>query len=443
MNLAHLDVISLSILGLIGVIAALGFVLVCLKRYKISILTVIVFSWLPVIFLPNEPILSEEMEAGIGAYIRIGSLFLMGIVGTVKFLQLRRQQRGPHRFDLLLLGAFIFFALVSTLYSIDQSMSFVRAASFCAFFAFLLGLYYWLTDTDHVSQVLDLLFAFIAVCTIANVFSLIALPSQAWYWAAENRFKGLWDHPNAMGAFCMISYPVCLWKYSRSTRWIRWFVIAILVAVAAMHVLTGSRTSMIAAGVGIFLWVLMTKQRLKSILFLAASILIAVALIQQNPTRFEREYDLDTFTGRTEIWNSAYVLLMERPFLGYGYDVESKVFEDSRFYRPELKFWSGTAKISMHNGYLSVAVGLGFPGLILWAVILLLPFLRGVRLPWGEDKAFVVSVMSVCLLSNFFESVITGGRSFVAIIFWLAWVMAVRFSEANVREKNGVTAVVI
>ncbi len=141
-------------------------------------------------------------------------------------------------------------------------------------------------------------------------------------------------------------------------------------------------------------------------------------------------------TGRPELWDAGFFLLKERPVLGYGYDVEGKVFDDPRFYERARVLWSGSANVPLHNGYLSVAVGLGMVGTLLWLTVLLVPLWKTVRLPYSEHKAVILSIMVACLILNFSESIITGGRSLVAIIFWISWVMAERLSSAESAARH-------
>ena len=321
-------------------------------------------------------------------------------------------------------------ALASAGYSIDQNITLVRSLNFVALFCFLLGFYNWL-EGERFAAVSGVLFWFVVSCTLANLLSLF-LPDLSWSWAAPNRFKGLWDEPNSMGGFCMMAYPICLWKYSQSSGRQRWMVLGTVVALAALHAFTGSRSSMIASALGMLVWFIVAHGRLRSVLLLAALTGVALAVVQLNPSGFERESagGATDLTGRPEIWSGAYQLVLERPLLGYGYDVEGAIFADSRFYDPKLALWTGSVRVPMHSGYLSVAVGLGIVGLILWVAVLFVPFGRSLLLPESHYKAFVVSTMTMCLIINSVESAITGGRSLIGITYWISWVMAERLALA-------------
>lgn len=76
-----------------------------------------------------------------------------------------------------------------------------------------------------------------------------------------------------------------------------------------------------------------------------------------------------SFTGRTEIWQFALDNIVKRPLTGYGYGA----FWESVFYGGggEGESWVNSIR-SAHNGYLSVALDIGVPGLALtvwWYVL--------------------------------------------------------------------------
>ena len=87
----------------------------------------------------------------------------------------------------------------------------------------------------------------------------------------------------------------------------------------------------------------------------------------------------------------------------------------------------GSAKSSIHNGYLSVAIGLGFVGLIIWMTIIIPPFWHVLYLPTDYYKALFLVVLIQLLLTNVFESVISSSRSLESIMFWMFWIIAIKY----------------
>jgi len=410
-----------------------------LKRYEISVFLVALSPWLSAIFISHIP--SDDIqEAGMGSYLRIGLLILMGMVGTIQFFRLRSRSREKLPFHLILLGAFLLFALISTSYSIDPKYTFIRSFSFIALFGFLLGLHFWLQDEQKFERVLQILFLLVSFFVIINAMAMLILPGRVWWGEENNRFQGLWGHPNTMGSFCMISYPVMLWEYPRSTFVKKSMIILLMVALIYMHLLTGSRASIIATFLGIFVWFFVQKKKIKIILFLGIIAILALSIVQFRPSSFQREQGagFTDLTGREKFWQGSYTLLMERPILGFGYGVEGKIWQDPRFYESKITLWSGSAKTSLHNGYLSIAVGLGIVSFFIWCIILLFPSWQSISLPWNDYKAFVYTVMIMCLVLNFFESVIGGTSDPVAILFWIAWVFAGKLPNSYITDTSSI-----
>ncbi len=83
-----------------------------------------------------------------------------------------------------------------------------------------------------------------------------------------------------------------------------------------------------------------------------------------------------TLTGRTDLWQYVIEMIMRRPWLGYGYE---------SFWLWELPWrvvvdeGAGWTAPNAHNGFLEVALALGFVGLGVFVVGLLRGLVRGVR----------------------------------------------------------------
>ncbi|MCU7495171.1 MAG: O-antigen ligase family protein [Ignavibacteria bacterium] len=408
---------------------ALGIVYLCIVRFETALFLVIVSPWISAVFFNNLPSFDYQAEGGPGSYLRIGILALTGIAGIVKYLRLLPVNKGRMPVHFLLLGLFLVFALLSVSYSIDKEFTFIRTASFFALGGFLLGFDSWLKEEEQFEKALNVIFFFVAISVIINSLALVLLPSRVWWWEAEERFLGLWDHPNTLGGFCMLSYPVLLWKLGRSENLnTRLILVALLLLTVSMHYLSGSRTSIVVAVAGLITWFLVQKKVLKAGLTAALFILLAVIFVQFKPQVFEREGDrkLTDLTGREEFWQGAGILISERPLQGYGYSVEGKVWEDARFYDPKNSLWAGSSRSSLHNGYISVAIGVGLLAFVLWCIILLIPLWRVSFTPASDYKALIISMIIMILLSNFAESAITGGNSINSVFFWIAWVLAGR-----------------
>jgi len=428
------DLLLVSMLAVVGLLIAVWIVFLSIKRYEFAIFLISLSPLISAVFIPNNPNGGDLEDATIGSYLRLGLIMLIGIVGIIKYLQERSVDSEPLPFHIILLGIFCLLALLSTAYSIDRKFTFIRSASFIPFFCFLLGLNQWFKGQDQINNILDSVFYAICLTLLISIVALPVLPSRVWWYVDTSRYMGLWSQPNQMGAFCMISYPVLLWKISNSDGRMKWFVSLLILVTAVFHILTGSRTTLIASALGICLWLLIMRKPFKFLFLvvLLSSFAMGVMIFRPaNMTRSGGFESLSTFTGRKELWIAALTLAKEKPIVGYGYGVGGKIFEDPRFYDPDQQLWSGSAKVSLHNGYLSAVIGMGILGTLLLYFLLFFPFSRSRKAINGEYKALVLTVIFMCLLTNFLESVVGGFTGLVSLLLWILWVIAGKISTIN------------
>ncbi|MGE5499168.1 MAG: hypothetical protein ACM3Q2_13890, partial [Syntrophothermus sp.] len=234
-------------------------------RYEVALFLVLLSPWISAIFFNNTPSFDYQAEGGPGSYLRIGILALTVIAGIVKYFKLLPVNKGRLSVHFLLLGIFLLLAFFSVSYSIDKQITLIRTATFLALGGFLLGLDSWLQEEDQFEKSMNVLFLFVASSVIINSIALVLLPGRVWWWEAEERFLGLWDHPNTLGGLCMVSYPVLLWKYKRSEGLNSKLVVTGLgLLMVFLHYLTGSRTSIVVAVAGVIIWYLVQKKLLKA-----------------------------------------------------------------------------------------------------------------------------------------------------------------------------------
>jgi O-antigen ligase len=432
--LENCDILTFTLLSAIVLLIALFILFYSLKRYELAIVFILLSPWAHWIFTPGVHEGDIESAApDFGTYMRVSIVVLVGIIGVFQFLKLRSGGRNGVPFYLLLLGGFVLYALLSTIYSIDKKYTFVRSSEFIFFFFFLLGFYYWLKDKTRLDKTLNIYFMIMTCGIIINIIALVLFPSRVWSWIMPDRFQGILEHPNTLGAFCMLSYPVLMWKYNSLSPIGKVLLLFLFCTVLFMHTLSGSRASLVTSILGFFLWYLIINRAnlysLAKILSLALIILSGVVLLlQYRPASLKREAaDITNLTGRTEFWQGCIQLVKERPITGYGYGVGGKIWSDPRFYKAGQFLWSGSARASLHNGYLSMAIGLGFAGLLIWLSLILIPAWKVMRLEPCGHKALVVVILFQGMVLNCFEtSIVSGSQIITSLVFWLFLVMAQR-----------------
>jgi O-antigen ligase len=406
------------------------------RRFEIMAGLVFASPWVHWLFATNEDILSsfeaieETVATGPGTYIRLGIIGLAGVAGLLHFLASRDEDYPPVPRQFSLLGAFFVLALVSTTYSIAPQFTFVRSVESLAFLGFLLGLYVALREQEVLDRVLTVASSLMGAGLVVNVLALVLLPGLVWWSEAPKRFQGLTGHPNEMGALCMIAFPLLLWRYCRSKHVGKGVCVILMGLATAMLLLSGSRASLLCALVAVLLWFLVLGKRM---IFIAttSTMAVVVLLLLSSPLlpSLQREQasakGITDLTGREQFWENGIHVVKQRPLLGYGYEVSGEVWTDPRFATSEMEDAWGSARSSLHNGYLSIVIGLGLiAGLVLWPIILLAPLPNLLRLPPSDYKAVALLLVGMCLAANFVETSITSSRSFTSVTFWIFWVMA-------------------
>ena len=422
-------------------IAALGAVAVlfcCWRHYELAIILILVSPWVSWLFYSNVAKTAEQEGAvGSASHIRILLVLLVGCCGALQFLKSCFKEHVKLPKYLLFFGAFICFAIFSGLYSIDRKFTLIRSFEFMIFFVFLLGLHAWLSERKKLDTVLNIYFWMVVFGIILNAAALILLPDRVWAWRMPDRFQGLTDHPNTFGALCMLAYPILAWKYVTSQRVAKSTTAILICVTLGLHVLSGSRSSLLASILGGMVWLscsvkTMTLKRIAICLTFGLTLTFGISFLQlTKPTSLQRsDSAITSLTGRTEFWKASLQLIKERPIQGYGYGVAGKVWEDPRFYREGEFLWVGSAKTSLHNGYLSLAIGLGVLGLLIWLVFLSVPIWQVLSLGPSPYKAFLLAMIFQQLVLNFFESALSSGSQlYTSLIFWFFLIMAGRMPQ--------------
>ena len=420
---------DLYILLLIGILIIAGSYLLYLwnKKFEIAVFFFALTPLISAIFfdnLPEDPLVVIEATIGIGGMLRALTLFLLGGMGIIKYLSNVSKNKWRIPIHILLLGVFILFAAFSAFYSLDLKFTLIRSGLLFAVFSFLLGLNEWLREEGNLTKALNALFVLIIVLIIVNLLAMVVIPARVWWWK-QNRLIGLWEQPNTFGAFCMLSYPVLIWKFYKTQNLKKYYIVIPLLLTLGMHILTGSRTTLLASSVGVFIWLLLERNWLK---LFSVSIVVGfflIILLNFSPSSFERNEgsQITDLSSREDIWSNAEIFIKEKPLFGYGFGVEGKIFQDELRVDLEGSFIERNVRQSLHNGYLSILVGSGFVGLIFWLLILLLPVWLTIKAPFSPEKAYATFTVVVVLITNFVESALTGYSLPSDIFFWLAWVV--------------------
>lgn len=412
---------------IIAIVLGTGVFYLSWKKFEILIVLFALSSWASSAFYANAAEwINDVVATGPGGYLRAGILLLAGSMGLVTYIKRFPIHKGKISIHLIILFIFLLFSLASVFYSIDSGTTLNRSVLFISLFFFLLGLNSWLDDTGNFEILLNTLFYVVLFLLIINLIVLFVWPARAWWWNTSSRFIGLWSHPNELGGFSMVAYPIILWKYFNSKGNKKYLILSVIGLNFFLHILSGSRTSLITSVVGILIWLFMQRSWVKLVTMGSMVIIGGFLLTQLSLASFQRDggSSILELSERDIIWNGAIILAKEKPMLGYGYAVESKIFANQTKYDTEGTFLNLNAQQPLHNGFLSIFVGGGGIGLFLWLVALFIPILFTLFSKFSFYKLYAITTMIPILISNFVESAITGYLGATDIFFWLAWIVA-------------------
>lgn len=213
-------------------------------------------------------------------------------------------------------------------------------------------------------------------CQLFRVAEPVYLHIFHGYWGLHTNMAGQYmlrlsgaplDVINSNGLAEVIATVFLFLHYSASGGRFRYkalYICSLPMLVYAL-VLTGSRSGMIAMGIGVAGIIFFSKRKVLGILFVAIT---ATAIFVHLPSLLQDRYlstvadnvpGSVTARGRIEGWKTAFFIGLERPIFGHGIGTS-----------PEAEFHATGFARPSHNLYTQVFIDLGLLGLIIWLAYL-------------------------------------------------------------------------
>jgi exopolysaccharide production protein ExoQ len=191
-------------------------------------------------------------------------------------------------------------------------------------------------------------------------------------------------------------------------------VLSALLALIPMFILWSSRNRLAIAMLIMAVVVLGTV----SLLLVANSEVVLTALGKEP-----------TLTGRTELWEAVWSRILERPWLGYGYEAFWTGWKGASAAVLEAVGWETP---HAHNGVLDLWLSLGFIGVATFAVSFVAAVGRAIAAAQAGDSVYAIwplVFLSFMLFYNMTESTILRQHS----VFWVLYVATVTQGSVNVQ----------
>ncbi len=395
-------------------------VLLRLERLYVTVaLVVFAGAFIPIIQMARGQSLDISRGDRLMQMI-ILSIFLLA--ASIAVLDLRRSLRTAVGAPLTLL--LVGLAVASTLWSEMPALTLRRSLALAGTTVF--GIYL-VTRFDSRTR-LHLLASALGITLVGCLLVAVLLPEYGTTGGSVHTpWRGVFTDKNTFGRMMVLSTAVFLVMSPSAGRrgWLLW-LLAGASAYLALH--ADSATALVILTSVILLLPFYISLRLHysrlipiviwAILIATVGALLTIARSEEILTHLGRDA---TLTGRTQLWETVFVFIKDRFWLGYGYNA----------------FWTGWSGLAgdvwaalswepphSHNGFLDLWLDLGLVGLCLCLFDIVLSLQRTIRAaaaPQGAVDLWGLVFWTILLLSNVSESILLRQNS----LFWVLYVATV------------------
>ena len=360
------------------------------------------------------------------------ALFLL--VGW-RFLRARRLSGNPlPRGWFVVFGVLVLAAIASIPSSIDPFLSVRRFVAFLLMSVSVLFIVY--RSIDRVGEVERLAVALLGLCFLIVGVSLAfdAFDGRERVSRLGFRLMGILGNPITLGDLIALMLPLAVWWFLwRSPRkggiLVAVFLIALFETEARSSIVAAVAGCgyVLAAGVRMAIESPKTRRRLFGVVAFAVAAALVLFSYAVRPETF---WELG---GRLEHWTVAGRLIAERPWLGYGFGTEDRVFDWAHV---RLKRGQGSLA---HNTFLGLALQVGSVAASVFAVAWGIFAGISLKRSWRGPSSSIGVGLTGCLISGsvtmIFETWAFSAGSPFAFLFWCLMVMLLR--QMEIQRKCG------
>ena len=359
--------------------------------------------------------------------LRFGVLAVLVVQGLLSVRGGGPSERAPTALRLL-----FGWAVLSLAWSADRAFT---AANLAA--AFLVGVVAF-RQLPRAAATTEGVFSYVKATVVALLALLLlgfvpGLPRDELYTAG--RLKGFFSNANGLGLTCALLAPWPLIVAERESGARRTAAYALVVALAGLAFLSGSRTGFggVLIAVAVTQWLRKPSRVLVAVAVLGCAFSVAAAaskdldLDEGVTAHLVRENSVTTLSGRLQRWQAGLGQFSEHPIFGLGYKAASRTEVELHVSTGEGGWIRNVTEEgqNLHSQPLEAMVDLGLAGGVLFLVLMGSVVLRFRRLaraatdPRIAAAAAALTGTSVAVsLDSFFHNWLLTPGSPYALVYW-------------------------
>ncbi len=367
-----------------------------------------------------------------------------GIYIIILFLLLRHFRQivsiAFHDKLLWLLWFLVALAFVSVLWSEVPAVTLLRSAALAGTTA--VGVY--LATRYNLPEILKLLVCTLGSSAVLSVVFILLFPEYGIHHDLyhSGAWRGIYVQKNIFGSYMVLAAVTWLLFVFSCRKGLLSMLCPFSIYVILI-ILSQSKTALVVFLFLLFLLLFMrifsrrytsTRSAVAALVLTMGGLVVLLATNLDNVLIF-LERDM-TLTGRTELWAHIWNLLKQRLWLGYGYGAFWLDKGSPAGYLYDVLSWNPN---HAHNGYLDIWLQIGFTGVLIFGLLLLVNFFRAINSAfrkngWSWVGMFPVMFLVYVVLGDIPGSTIMKQNHINWILFV---VVSIHLSNMQAKEIQG------
>jgi len=309
----------------------------------------------------------------------------------------------------ILLVVLLLGTIASVFWSIEPKVSSIRTAHLIggSVVAIYIGFMVPLTTILRVTAVV------LGVVFLGGIVAALAVPALGQQeYNGQVVWRGLVHSKNVLGFWAAIGTMLYI-AVAQSVQTFGLRMLCYLMAVVSLGLLfmSSSATSLvmllIAGAVSLYLYIAVRFQLgfVRMVVLAAMTIgLVSMAVTHIDTTGLMGR--TDDLTGRAEVWQQTWKLIMERPMTGYGYGILWFPDDATLWLQQSLTDFTWMVHHA-HNGFLQIASEIGLPLSVIALLMVAQQLIEIIYCQYERQQAgvlFVLAFVLAYLVSNFSEA---------------------------------------